>query len=225
MSEEPAKAPELPSDDFMDAVRDGSTLVSTCELCGRECFEDNEHAGDWEPSELETLRKGAKEQPDKYIPMGRVEIGNIAGKHVVVNCPCGKLKSYEDFFWSHRHMIARYISARAKARAEEAVSDEQEAEELQDDVDREGSPGEQAELCNRCGGYFPASDLKWHGDDSEMCCPTCYEKVRCEGCGKLFDKRDLDDGKCLDCVTVAMLAKQQHPGWTKTNDEEDNLPF
>lgn len=225
---EPTKAPEKPSDAFMDAVRDGSTLVSDCELCGRVCFEDNELAGDWDVGELEKLRQGVKEQPDKYIPMDRVEVGDIGDKHVVVNCPCGKLSEYEKFIWSHRHLIARYISARAKARAESAVADEQEAEELQDDVDREGNTGEQAEHCNRCGGYFPASKLKWHGDDSEMCCPTCYEKVRCEGCGKLFDKESLDEwDQCGDCRQLALTKQMtgQHPGWSQGRDEDDNLPF
>jgi hypothetical protein len=168
---EPTKAPELPSDEFMGALRHGSSIRATCDLCGRVCFEDDETAGDWNDGELEGLRRLAVAEPEKYVALDRVWTGFICGKEAVVNCPCGKLKPYEDFIWSHRHIIARYISARAKAIAEKAVADEQEAEELQDDVNREGNTGEQAQQCDRCGG-----------------------------CGNFFDKADLDDwDQCSDC--------------------------
>jgi hypothetical protein len=118
----------------MDSVRTGSGLVRDCEACGRTCFDDDEYAGDWEKNELETLRDNALKEPDRYIAMCRVESGCLGGKEVVVNCPCNYLKKYEDFIWSHRRIIARYVAKRAKDRAEVAFEDEAQAEFLQENV-------------------------------------------------------------------------------------------
>jgi hypothetical protein len=138
MSEENKKLPvfsyEPASDDFMDAVRRGGGIVRECEACGRTCFEDDEHAGDWENGELERLRDNALKEPDRYVAMSRVESGYLGGKEVVVNCPCNFLKKYEDFIWGHRHIIATYIAKRAKEKAEAALEDEAQAEFLQENV-------------------------------------------------------------------------------------------
>lgn len=127
---------EPPSDDFMDAVRDGGGIRRTCEACGRECFEDDESAGDWETGELEGLRKRAEERPNECVAMDRVEAGSIGGKDIVVNCPCNFLRKYEDFIWSHRHIAAKYIAKRAKQRAEAACEDEAEAEFMAENVEQ-----------------------------------------------------------------------------------------
>ena len=124
-----------PSDEFMDAVREGGGIRRQCEACGRECFEDDEGAGSWEEGELENLRKKAEKNPDQYVAMARVESGTMNGKEVVVNCPCNFLKKYEDFIWAHRHVIAKYIAVRAKQRAEKAYHDEAEAEFLEENAE------------------------------------------------------------------------------------------
>ena len=42
-------------------------------------------------------------------------------KTAVEGCPCGKLKTYEDWIWNRRDMILNYISSRYKN--EKAESD------------------------------------------------------------------------------------------------------
>lgn len=123
-----------PSDDFMDAVRSGGSIVTDCEACGRVFFEDDESAGDWEDGELEKLRQNAKTNPDKYFAMDRVETADIDGKHIVVNCPCNYLTRLEQWIWSHRRIIATYISKRAQAAAERALEDEAESHFLEENV-------------------------------------------------------------------------------------------
>ena len=104
--------PKPPSEMFVRAVTTGGGLWLTCELCGRECFEDSESAGDWDPGELENLRQMQKEDPEKYVGLDTVCTGYINGRQVVTNCPCNLLRPLEDWIWSHRDIIASYISKR-----------------------------------------------------------------------------------------------------------------
>lgn len=168
MDTQQSSKPLPPSDIFVDAVTDSSGIVSTCELCGRTLFEDDERAGGWEDGELERLRQRAKEEPDKVIPMDTVRTGQIGGKHVVTNCPCHGLRGYEDFIWVHRHIISQYISVKTEQIAQAAYDDEAEAEFLKDNVARQDTDREFKKCQGGCGGYFYAEAM-----DDRLFCPRC----------------------------------------------------
>jgi len=196
-----------PSDEFMDAVRSGSSIRRVCSLCGRTCFEDDPTAGDWEKDELEELRENAEKYPDKYVALPRVETGVIDGKDVVVNCPCNNLRKYEDWIWAHRHIIARYIAKIAQHKAEEAYSDEAEAEAL-----HEGVTSFERKLkfvkCSKCHGYFPDELLT--AKQGELYCEKCIEddKERCIQCQRLFDKEEIVDEMCEKCRDAALKEEE-----------------
>jgi hypothetical protein len=81
--------------------------------------------GDYEEGELEGLRAKAKENPDLYMEMGDefTSTGDIAGSVYAVDCRCNGLRKYEDFIWSHRHMILTYLCAMTKEHMTDAASE------------------------------------------------------------------------------------------------------
>ncbi len=101
----------------MDIVCDGGTPSVTCGFCGITHFAQSE-------VDIESYREKAKAKPDKYLESDNdsIGLGQLDGKVFVWNCPCDRGAPYEAFIWSHRHLIARYIEARAKKQKEEADS-------------------------------------------------------------------------------------------------------
>ena len=142
-----------------------------------------------------------------YIAMDRVETGSIDGKEFIVNCPCNGLRPYEDGIWKHRHIIAKYVAARTKKIAEEAYSDEAEAEALQ-----EGIESDERHLkfvkCSDCGGYFPDELLKAY--QGELYCERCVEKNR-------YD--------LVVPVQKVVVPLSEALGFPQKPDDSDNLPF
>ena len=111
---------DKPSDEFLAALHDSSSLVSSCEFCGRTYFVDNENE-DWDEGELEGLRENARKNPDKYIATDEwVERGILNGKEYVLGCSCNGARVYENFIWDNRELISKYISSRAKKEQREA---------------------------------------------------------------------------------------------------------
>lgn len=111
-----------PSEMMEDAFRDGvGTSDATCELCGRHVFGGDGTLG-YEDGELESLRKKAEKEPDKYheVSCDGVSLGTIDGKQIVLGCPCNLLRRYEDWIWNHRCKIVKYIKARTLARLNNA---------------------------------------------------------------------------------------------------------
>jgi hypothetical protein len=184
-----------PSDEFVTVVTAGGGIVNTCELCGRECFEDDAHAGDWEPGELEALREKAKNDPEKYIPMDTVRTGYFDGKQVVTNCPCNLLRPFENWIWQHRHIIADFVQRRTVRIAEDALSDEAEGEFLKEAAEREEDKRE-FQKCQGCQGYFDKETI-----DERLLCKRCAEDA--------------------PVAPVAPVVKEDPQNW----DGEDDLPF
>jgi len=110
-----------PSEEFQNIVCDGATLVATCDFCSRTHYGDG-LGGDWEPGERERLEQNAKERPDWYVDSGdhSIGIGWIDGRQWVYDCPCNAISKYESFIWNNRHLIAKYLSEKAKDRLESA---------------------------------------------------------------------------------------------------------
>jgi len=113
---------EQASELFMDLVCQGGTPSADCQFCGRMHFASG--SGSCEPDEsIENLRKAAADYPDKYCEStdDAIAIGLLDGCQFVWNCPCCKIRKYEDFIWNHRELIVSYI----KARAEQQVAESQ----------------------------------------------------------------------------------------------------
>lgn len=111
-----------PSEEFERAVLTGGSIVRDCDFCGRTHFADSREAGDWNEGELEELRKQSEEKPDKCVAhdYDSIEYGEIAGRIAVLGCPCNSLRRYEDWIWTHRRLIAKYLPTRAEAAKREA---------------------------------------------------------------------------------------------------------
>ena len=209
-----------PSDIFVDVVTDSSGIHVTCELCGRTIFEDDDSAGSWEPDELEDLRKRAQETPDDVIGFTTCSVGTgrICGKQVVTNCPCKGLRPYEDFIWSHRHLIAEYLEKRTKKMAEAAYDDEAEAIFLKENVARQDRDIKFSK-CQDCGGYFSREILS-----ENLLCFKCEREnkfidekhshglYQCSHCHEW--KGNVENGLCRACTPVPVVP-----------DDGDNLPF
>lgn len=106
--------PVEPSELFKQAVLHSGSCHISCELCDRTHF-STDTSFDWEEGELESLLEKAEAEPDMYINHGNdsPSWGFFNDKQAVVDCPCNKLKGYEDFIWDNRHVIAKYLKARA----------------------------------------------------------------------------------------------------------------
>jgi len=124
---------ERASDTFMRAICSHGALCSIlCEFCNRVHFVGNGY-GDYEEGELECLRASAAKEPSKYIEHNdydSIDWGYINGKQIVWGCPCNSARQYEQWIWSHRYAIAKYL----KLRAEEAQMDAKFAQEVADDA-------------------------------------------------------------------------------------------
>ena len=108
------------SQTFMDAVCQGGASSVVCGLCGRLHFTVGS-ATSLGTAEIEQYRAEANAMPDRYVECAddAIGVGEIDGKVVAWNCPCNRLRLYENFIWSHREMIVSYLRERnAKALAE-----------------------------------------------------------------------------------------------------------
>lgn len=108
------------SEEFWDAIVNAGTLVQECGFCGKTHFADS---GDFEPEELEDLRKNAAANPEKYeehCDCDAIHFGVFAGRSIVFNCCEKELEKYENLIWSNRYIISKYFKARAKKELEAA---------------------------------------------------------------------------------------------------------
>lgn len=111
------------SEEFYDAIIDGGCLVQTCDVCGKThyCTEDTSI---YEKGELDEIVSKATEQPDRYVEhadCSSVHCGQFNGITVVYQCCEEWLQKYEELIWSHRFLIKKYLSGRAKKEVEEAT--------------------------------------------------------------------------------------------------------
>jgi len=96
----------------------GSTCGTYCE-CGRCYFIAGSDHGDYEEGQLDDLLQSAQNDPDKFIPednYSSIEMVEIGGERLVVQCKCAKAQKYIKFFESHLHEIAKYAAIRLKQR-------------------------------------------------------------------------------------------------------------
>lgn len=115
------------SNEFMDAVCDGGTPVSTCGFCGVVTFSNG---CDMDEDELELLLEKMRNRPATYRQDGAndsIAVGQISGINVVYGCPCDGAYKYEQFIWEHREIIMRYLRARI---AKEAANANRDAESI-----------------------------------------------------------------------------------------------
>lgn len=75
--------------------------------------------------EYEEYCAKVKTNPAKYREdpeNDSIAVGEFGGCTVVWGCPCNGVRKYEDFIWSHRHVIIDYLKRRAKLDLAEAKS-------------------------------------------------------------------------------------------------------
>jgi hypothetical protein len=124
---------EPASDTFMEAVCNRGALCQIlCEFCKRTHFMGELSHGDYEEGELEDLRVKARKKPDKYIEHNdydSISWGYINGKQIVWGCPCNSARQYEQWIWSHRYVISKYLRLRAQELETEAKFAKEVAEE------------------------------------------------------------------------------------------------
>lgn len=114
-----------PSEIMEGAITMAGSICITCELCDRTHFASGE-PDFFDPGELGELREKAAKEPEKYLEdagSDSLSWGRIDGKQAVIGCPCNGLKRYEDFIWNNRHVISKYLEARAKDRLAQAQHD------------------------------------------------------------------------------------------------------
>jgi len=108
-----------PLDIFMDVFTQGGTLVQQCGFCGRTHFATHNTESYYEPGELEKLREGLKQQPDKFVPQdcSWISSGQLAGRVAVWGCPCvpEKVSPYMAFIIDHRVEILDFLKQKAAA--------------------------------------------------------------------------------------------------------------
>lgn len=115
-----ATVPTETSGQFDEAFACGMGSIHMECTCGRDHFEDDERAGDWEDGELERLRKEANKPNSKTIAhQGSVSAIHIAGGARVRDCPCGWLHAFENLLWEQREEILTYLELRW--RTDEAI--------------------------------------------------------------------------------------------------------
>jgi len=120
-----------PSYEFIDAVVNGCAIVIDCELCGRVHFATWDENAGWEEGELEDLRAKAEKDPDRYIEdatCSSISYGWLNGKQVVDGCPCNRARKIEDWIWSHRDIISKYLKSRIMKMKRQAEMEERQVE-------------------------------------------------------------------------------------------------
>lgn len=104
------------SHNFMDAVCEAGTPDMTCQLCDRHCFATGSQTC-LSDVEIDKYRKSSNENPHRYWECAddSLAYGVIDGKQCVYDCPCNGMARYENFIWTHRHMITRYLRKRSES--------------------------------------------------------------------------------------------------------------
>jgi len=116
-----------PSDEFMEALISGGSIVTECELCGRVHFATWDDGADWEEGELEELRANADKEPDRYIEdatCSSISWGYLDGQQAVWGCPCNIARKYEDWIWGHRELVTSYLRKRIRDQKRDAEMEE-----------------------------------------------------------------------------------------------------
>jgi hypothetical protein len=117
-----------PSDEFMEAVVSGGSIVIECEFCGRVHFATWDDGAGWEEGELEELRANAEKEPDRYIEdatCSSISWGYLNNQQAVYGCPCNHAKKIEDWIWGHRRIIADYLKRRITSTKRDAEMEEE----------------------------------------------------------------------------------------------------
>lgn len=112
------------SEEFYEAFSAGwGSYYADC-ACGRHYMATQEHNLGEEEDYLQFEQK-MKEQPDKYIDLGHCSISFInVGQEYVDGCDCGNVERYENWIWTNRDRIMKYIklrSSREVARAKQEL--------------------------------------------------------------------------------------------------------
>lgn len=124
------------SREFWDAFSSSSTLVATCDACGRTHFVGNGREVDYEPDELEGLLEQEKAAPDRFIAdhdndaIGLLNVGLC----IPWNCPCRTDAKYERVFWELRKNILDYYSRRLSGLTRRHSQDYAEARRVEAEV-------------------------------------------------------------------------------------------
>lgn len=112
------------SQEFDDAFAycGGSSIECSCGILYFDNY--NDYAWDWEEGERESLEKAAGEPDSKVVALeGAVESIEIEGCTYVTSCDCKPLSRYENFIWTHRRQIQRYLELRSEAEFKQAEAD------------------------------------------------------------------------------------------------------
>lgn len=126
-----------PSELFWDAIISAGSCVADCELCDRVHFDGTGRHMD--EGELERLLQKQKGNPAKYISHdGDVRYGYLQGKQAVYECPCNKARVHEDYWWSHRYRINRYLALRVADELAEAQRQADAIKEVKLNPSRDG---------------------------------------------------------------------------------------
>ena len=98
------------SEEFANAVGRMHQSIAVCDLCGRTHFATDPEVLDLE--EINEFKELKKQQPDRYVAWDEwISMGVIDSKSVIPNCPCNRLRLYEDFHIHHREMFEDYYEA------------------------------------------------------------------------------------------------------------------
>jgi hypothetical protein len=132
------KNEKKPSKMFLNALQGGGSHHMTCGYCGREHYcpdsdsvwEGDIHLGGTDPGDrpeylADALGHQAKDPEGAIIHynVDCVTTKDLVGIAFVEDCPCNGLRKYEEFIWSNRDSIRRYLKARVD---QEAIWTEQE---------------------------------------------------------------------------------------------------
>lgn len=130
VSTAPVPPKEPPSEEFERAFGGSGSCRVKCGFCGREEY-NSDGGWDWDDGELEALRADPNAEDVYYTPTW----GYLVGKQYLHGCPCNEARRYEDFIWSHRHGIIRYLRARTQANLKTAEADAAEVKPLETDYE------------------------------------------------------------------------------------------
>jgi hypothetical protein len=116
------------SQEWSDVLLQGGTsYVQECE-CGITHFCDRDVEPQAWPEEedeyYEKLVGQIKQNNPKYMMhQESIGYGHANNWCIVIGCPCGRDKRVEDWIWSHKEMISRYLNARIMRELEEKVQE------------------------------------------------------------------------------------------------------
>lgn len=112
-----------PSDAFLDALPGGGGYEVQCQ-CGRDHFCPDSDAFETDEDRASFLNMALLDK--KTDPTGveihydydAIEYKLIEGKVYVISCPCNGLYKYENWIWTNRDIIRRYLLGRCQQELE-----------------------------------------------------------------------------------------------------------